>query len=329
MDYLANNKRYENMEYKRCGHSGLKLPAISLGMWHNFGSVDNYDQAKGLLLKAFDLGITHFDLANNYGPVAGSAEETLGKVLKHELSNYRDQLVISTKAGYGMWEGPYGDNGSKKYLISSLDQSLKRLGLDYVDIFYHHRPDDQTPIEETMGALDLMVRQGKALYVGLSNYNAEQTRRAVKVLKDLGTPCLISQPKYSMMTRWVEDELLDVLGHEGIGMMAFMPLEQGLLTNKYLKEIPADSRIASSSIFLNKGDLTEDRLNKIRQLNEIAGKRGQSLAQMAIAWVLRDSRVTSALIGASRISQLEENVQALDNLEFTQEDLQMIDSILK
>ncbi|ERJ13625.1 aldo/keto reductase [Haloplasma contractile] len=328
MKYVANDKRYQNMVYNRCGNSGLKLPAISLGMWHNFGSVDSYENAKAMILKAFDLGITHFDLANNYGPEPGSAEETLGRVLKKELKGYRDEVVISTKAGYGMWEGPYGDHGSKKYLISSLNQSLNRLGLAYVDIFYHHRPDKDTPLEETIGALDQIVRQGKALYVGISNYNAEETKRASEIAKDLGTPLLIHQPSYSMFNRSVENGLLDVTEEEGMGVMAFMPLQQGLLTNKYLKEIPEDSRAAGTSVFLNRNDITEDKILKIQKLNVIAKDRNQTLAQMAIAWVLRDKRVTSALIGASRVSQIEDNVKTINNLYFSQSELDAIRTII-
>ncbi len=328
MNYQPNNNRYQNMKYNRCGYSGLKLPLISLGLWHNFGSVDDFDNAKAMLLKAFDLGITHFDLANNYGPNPGSAEETLGKVLKAELNPYRNELVISTKAGYGMWPGPYGDFGSKKYLISSLDASLKRLGLDYVDIFYHHRPDHNTPLEETMNTLDLMVRQGKALYVGISNYNAEDTKKAADILKQLGTPCLINQSAYSMFNRSIENGLTDVCSNEGIGIMAFMPLAQGLLTNKYLKGIPTNSRAAGGSVFLNTKDITSEKLDKINLLNDLAMNRGQSLAQLAIAWVLRYKAVTSALIGASRPQQIEENVNSLNNLTFSDDELSKINTIL-
>jgi len=330
MVYCPAEDRYDKMQYNRCGKSGLKLPAISLGLWHNFGGVDSFENSRALVHKAFDLGITHFDLANNYGPPAGSAEENFGRILKKDLAGYRDELVISTKAGYDMWPGPYGDWGSKKYLVASLDQSLKRLGLDYVDIFYHHRRDPNTPLEETMGALDLIVRQGKALYVGISNYNAQETKEAVKILKDLGTPLLINQPSYSMFNRWVEDDgLLDLLEEEGVGSIVFSPLSQGLLTNKYLKEIPKNSRAAGSSRFLSENDITEDKLNKIKALNNIAVTRGQSLAQMALSWVLRRGRVTSALVGASKPSQLEENVKIVEKLDFSDEELELIDDILK
>lgn len=328
MSYSANVKRYESMKYNRCGNSGLKLPAISLGLWNNFGGLDIFENGRSLVCKAFDLGITHFDLANNYGPPPGSAEETFGKILKQDLQSHRDELIISTKAGYTMWDGPYGDWGSKKYLVSSLDQSLKRTGLDYVDIFYHHRPDPNTPLEETMAALDLIVRQGKALYIGLSNYKADQTKAASQILKRLGTPCLIHQPSYSMFNRWIEDGLQDVLEKEGIGTIAFKPLEQGLLTTKYLKGIPTDSRAAGHSVFLNAKDITEDKLKKVLSLNKIALERGQTLPQLALAWILRGGRVTTALIGASKISQLEDNVAALNNLDFSDEELLKIDRIL-
>lgn len=329
MGYCASEKRYEEMKYNRCGKSGILLPAISLGLWHNFGEITSFENSREMIKTAFDLGKTHFDLANNYGPPYGSAEETFGRILNKDLKNYRDELIISSKAGYDMWPGPYGDHGSRKYLVASLDQSLKRMGLDYVDIFYHHRPDPETPIEETMTALDHIVRQGKALYVGLSNYNAKQTEEAVKILKELGTPCLIHQASYSMFNRWIENGLQDVLKEEGVGTIAFMPLQQGLLTNKYLKEIPKDSRAASSSKFLHESDITEEKINKVRELNEIALERGQSLAQMALAWVLREGRVTSALIGASRPSQIIENVQAINNIEFSKEELELIEKILK
>lgn len=329
MGYCASEKRYEEMKYNRCGKSGILLPAISLGLWHNFGEITTFENSRDMIKTAFDLGITHFDLANNYGPPYGAAEETFGKILKKDLGNYRDELIISTKAGYDMWPGPYGDHGSRKYLIASLDQSLKRMGLDYVDIFYHHRPDPETPIEETMRALDHIVRQGKALYVGLSNYNAEQTKEAVDILKQLGTPCLIHQPSYSMFNRWIEEGLQDVLKEEGVGSIAFMTLQQGLLTNKYLKEIPKDSRAAGRSIYFHENDITEEKLNKVRALNEIAENRGQSLAQMALAWVLREEKVTSALIGASKPSQIVENVEALKNLSFSKEELELIDKITK
>jgi L-glyceraldehyde 3-phosphate reductase len=329
MTYIPSENRYDKMIYNRSGRSGLKLPAISLGLWHNFGGINVFENQRELIRKAFDLGITHFDLANNYGPPPGSAEENFGKILKLDFNGFRDEMIISTKAGYGMWAGPYGDWGSKKYLVSSLDQSLKRMDLDYVDIFYHHRPDPNTPMEETMGALDLIVRQGKALYVGVSNYNAEQTREAAAILKRLGTPFTIHQPRYNMFDRWIEGGLQEVLEVEGIGSIAFVPLAQGQLTNKYLNGIPKDSRAAGPSVFLNEKDLTEEKLNKIRMLNELAGKRGQSLAQMSLAWVLRGGKVTSALIGASKVSQIEENVAALDNLSFTEEELNKIEEILK
>ncbi|MGQ7887023.1 L-glyceraldehyde 3-phosphate reductase [Paenibacillus sp. WC2504] len=329
MVYQASSTRYAEMKYNRSGKSGLKLPAISLGLWHNFGGLDIHENGRAMLLRSFDLGITHFDLANNYGPPPGSAEEMFGKVLKSDLGAYRDEMIISTKAGYHMWEGPYGEWGSKKYLISSLDQSLKRMGLDYVDIFYSHRPDPNTPFEETMAALDQIVRQGKALYVGLSNYTAEQTREAVTILKGLGTPLLIHQPSYSMLNRWIESGLQDVLDEFGVGSIAFCPLAQGLLTNKYVSGVPSDSRAGGKSQFLNTKDITEEKLNQIIQLNELAASRGQSLAQMSLAWVLRGGRVTSALIGASRVSQIEENVAALKNLEFAPEELEQIEKILK
>lgn len=329
MVYQASPTRYAEMKYNRSGKSGLKLPAISLGLWHNFGGLDIHENGRAMLLRSFDLGITHFDLANNYGPPPGSAEEMFGKVLKNDLGAYRDEMIISTKAGYHMWEGPYGEWGSKKYLVSSLDQSLKRMGLEYVDIFYSHRPDPNTPFEETMAALDQIVRQGKALYVGLSNYTAEQTKEAATILKGLGTPLLIHQPSYSMLNRWIEGGLQDVLDEFGAGSIAFCPLAQGLLTNKYVSGIPSDSRAGGKSQFLNTKDITEEKLNQIIQLNELASSRGQSLAQMALAWVLRGGRVTSALIGASRVSQIEENVAALNNLEFAPEELEQIEKILK
>nr|WP_279077224.1 L-glyceraldehyde 3-phosphate reductase [Hafnia alvei] len=327
MSYLANPERYQSMEYRRCGNSGLQLPAISLGLWHNFGDTTLFDNSRDMLLRAFDLGITHFDLANNYGPPPGSAETNFGRVLQHDLLPYRDEMVISSKAGYTMWEGPYGDWGSKKYLVASLNQSLKRMGLDYVDIFYHHRPDPNTPLEETMGALDLIVRQGKALYVGLSNYPADTARQAIAILRDLGTPCLIHQPKYSMFERWVEGGLLDVLQDEGVGSIAFSPLAGGLLTDRYLHGIPEDSRAAHSQ-FLKPEAITEQKLGKIKQLNEMALARGQKLSQMALAWVLRGDRVTSVLIGASRISQIEDAVGMLENRHFSAEELSAIEKIL-
>lgn len=329
MSYLPSHVRYDHMKYNRCGDSGLKLSAISLGLWHNFGGVDNYENSRALLRRAFDLGITHFDLANNYGPPPGSAEETFGRILHDDFRKYRDEMIISTKAGYTMWPGPYGDHGSKKYLVSSLDQSLKRMNLDYVDIFYHHRPDPDTPVEETMTTLDLLVRQGKALYVGLSNYKPDQARQAFSILKELGTPCLIHQPRYSMLDRWVEDGLLDVLQEAGVGCIAFSPLGKGILTGRYLNGIPGDSRAASQSTFLKSDDITDELMNKVRILNNLAQKRGQNLAQMALAWVLRDDRVTSVLIGASKVSQIDDCVGTLQCLGFTHEELALIDEILK
>jgi L-glyceraldehyde 3-phosphate reductase len=330
LSYMASSTRYSAMQYRRTGKSGLKLPLISLGLWHNFGGVDKYETGREMCRTAFDLGITHFDLANNYGPPPGSAEENFGKMLRQDLGVYRDELVISSKAGYYMWPGPYGEWGSRKNLISSLDQSLKRMGLDYVDIFYSHRPDPDTPLEETMGALDSIVRSGKALYVGISSYNAEQTARATKILKDLGTPCLIHQPSYSLLNRWIEGDLLSVLGNEGVGCIAFCPLAQGLLTSRYLGgSVPDDSRISKPHGFLKENALNEATLAKINALNTIAKERGQSLAQMALAWCLRDPRMTSALIGASRSEQIVENVKALDNLAFSAEELDAIEAALK
>lgn len=328
MTYIASADRYQTMQYRRCGNSGIKLPAISLGLWHNFGHVDVADNYRKILHLAFDSGITHFDLANNYGPPPGSAEENFGKILKEDFRDYRDELIISSKAGYTMWPGPYGDWGSKKYLVASLDQSLKRMGLDYVDIFYHHRPDPNTPLEESMAALDLIVRQGKALYVGISNYPAELASKAIKILKELGTPCLIHQPKYSMFERWVEGGLLNVLGNEGVGCIPFSPLAQGLLTDKYLHGIPEDSRAARPTGFLQKSHITDERLSQIRDLNSLAVQRGQSLAQMALAWILKDERVTSVLIGASRPEQLSDSLKALDNHRFSVEELASIEKIL-
>ncbi|MDB5148559.1 MAG: L-glyceraldehyde 3-phosphate reductase [Mucilaginibacter sp.] len=328
MTYIASADRYQTMQYRRCGNSGIKLPAISLGLWHNFGHVDVADNYRKILHLAFDSGITHFDLANNYGPPPGSAEENFGKILKEDFRDYRDELIISSKAGYTMWPGPYGDWGSKKYLVASLDQSLKRMGLDYVDIFYHHRPDPNTPLEETMAALDLIVRQGKALYAGVSNYPAELASKAIKILKDLGTPCLIHQPKYSMFERWVEGGLLNVLGNEGVGCIPFSPLAQGLLTDKYLHGIPEDSRAARPTGFLQKSHITDERLSQIRDLNSLAVQRNQSLAQMALAWILKDERVTSVLIGASRPEQLSDSLKALDNLQFSADELARIEEIL-
>lgn len=329
MTYTPSEKRYDSMVYNRCGESGLKLPAISLGLWHNFGGVDVFENSRAMIRRAFDLGITHFDLANNYGPPPGSAEENFGRILKEDLAGYRDEMIISTKAGYRMWPGPYGEWGSKKYLIASLDQSLKRMDIDYVDIFYSHRPDPDTPLEETMSALDLAVRQGKALYVGISSYDAEQTKEAIEILNELGTPCLIHQPSYSMFNRWIEDGLQDVLEEEGVGSIAFCPLAQGLLTDKYLSGVPSDSRAAKPTGALSSNEITGDKLEKIKALNHMAAERGQSLAQMALAWVLRDGKVTSALIGASKVGQIEENVEALNNLKFTEEELTKIDNILK
>ena len=325
--YIANEQRYDTMLYRRCGKSGVRLPAISLGLWHNFGGADVFENSRAMLRRAFDLGITHFDLANNYGPPPGSAESNFSEILRLDFKPYRDELILSTKAGWDMWPGPYGDWGSRKYLLASLDQSLKRMGVEYVDIFYSHRPDPETPVEETMSALDQAVRSGKALYAGISSYNPAQTSAAVKILRELGTPCLIHQPKYSIFERWIEGGLLDVLGNEGIGAIAFTPLAQGLLTNRYLQGIPADSR-ASKAVFLKTSDITEGRLKQIRALNELAARRGQSLAQMALAWVLRDERMTSALIGASRVEQIEQNVAALANLSFTAAELAGIDTIV-
>ncbi len=326
---VANPARYEKMRYNRCGRSGLKLPVISLGLWHNFGDVDVLENCRKMIFRAFDLGITHFDLANNYGPSPGSAESNFGKILKEDLWHYRDEMIISTKAGYYMWPGPYGEWGSRKYLLSSLDQSLKRMQLDYVDIFYHHRPDPETPLEETMGALAQAVQQGKALYVGVSNYNPEQTRQAAKLLKEMGVACLIHQPVYNMFNRWVEDELISTLDELGIGCIAFSPLAQGLLTNRYLAGIPEDSRAAKPHGFLKSDQITEDKLAKIQALNELAKKRGQSLAQMALIWVLRHKTVTSVLIGASKVSQIEENVKIFENLVLSTDELIAIEQILR
>jgi L-glyceraldehyde 3-phosphate reductase len=327
MTYVAHPNRYNQMIYRRCGNSGIKLSAVSLGLWHNFGDVDVADNYRKTLHLAFDSGITHFDLANNYGPPPGSAEANFGKILKQDFHAYRDELILSTKAGYGMWDGPYGDWGSKKYLVSSLDQSLKRMQVDYVDIFYHHRPDPETPLEETMSALDLIVRQGKALYAGISNYPAEQAARAFEILKQLGTPCLIHQPKYSMFERWVEDGLLDVLEKYGVGCIPFSPLAQGLLTNKYINGIPKDSRVARGG-FLKAEQLTEDKINKVKALNDLALGRGQSLAQMALAWLLKDKRVTTVLIGASKPEQLADSLLCLNNIHFSEEELNAINTIL-
>lgn len=329
MCYGPAENRYDKMKYNRCGRSGLLLPAISLGLWHNFGEVDDFNICRDMILRAFDLGITHFDLANNYGPPPGAAEKTFGKIVKGDLSAYRDEIIISTKAGYLMWPGPYGDWGSRKFILASLDQSLKRIGVDYVDIFYSHRPDPDTPVEETMGALDTAVRQGKALYAGISNYTAEQTSKAAATLKNMGTPCLIHQAKYSMLNRWVEDGLLDVLGKEGIGCIAFCPLAQGLLTDRYLNGIPQDSRAAKPHGFLKRREITEGVLKKVRALSKIAAARGQTLAQTALAWVLKDSRITSVLIGASRVEQIEQNIAAIESAEFTAGELSQIEKILK
>ncbi|HEU4558649.1 MAG TPA: aldo/keto reductase [Longimicrobium sp.] len=325
---MTAESRYERMPYRRCGRSGLKLPSISLGLWHNFGSVDPFENARAMVLRAFDLGVTHFDLANNYGPAPGSAEETFGRILKRDLAGHRDELVISTKAGYRMWPGPYGDGGSRKYLLSSLDQSLGRMGIDYVDVFYHHRPDAETPIEESMGALEQAVRSGKALYAAVSNYNPEQTRQAAAILRESRTPFVLHQPKYSMFERTPEQGLFDVLEAEGIGGIVFSPLAQGLLTDRYLQGIPEDSRAARPSGFLQREQVTEQRIEQVRRLNQIAEGRGQSLAQLALAWVLRQPAVTSALIGASRVEQLEANVATIDRLELTRDELQAIEDIL-
>ncbi|MBU3011886.1 L-glyceraldehyde 3-phosphate reductase [Polaribacter vadi] len=325
--YIADENRYEKMNYRRTGNSGLLLPELSLGLWHNFGENDDFKNARNLLKCAFDNGITHFDLANNYGPPAGSAEKNFGKIVKKDFKSYRDELIISSKAGYGMWPGPYGDWGSKKFLVASLDQSLQRMGLDYVDIFYHHRPDENTPLEETMGALDLIVKQGKALYVGLSNYRPERAAEAFKILKDLGTPCLIHQPRYSLFDRWIEDGLLDLLGNSGVGAICFSPLAQGMLTNKYINGLPKDSRAVKESPFLNTQTVLE-MLPKIKALNEIAEQRNQNLAQMAISWILKDDRITSVLIGASKTSQILDSVKAIENTTFSDEELANINAVL-
>jgi L-glyceraldehyde 3-phosphate reductase len=328
MPYSADNSRYQTMQYRRSGYSGVKLPAVSLGLWHNFGDVDVYSNSRAMVLRAFDLGITHFDLANNYGPPPGSAEETFGQILAKDLRPYRDELVISSKAGYWMWEGPYGEWGSRKYLVSSIDQSLKRMGLEYVDIFYHHRPDPDTPLEETMTALDHIVRSGRALYVGISNYPADKTREASKILKQLGTPCLIHQPAYSMFNRWVEDGLINVLKDEGIGCIAFSPLAQGLLTDRYLGGIPQGSRASKEHGFLKPAHITEDKIDKVKKLNEIAKSRGQTLAQLALAWVLRHETMTSVLIGASKVEQIVDAVGTLQKLDFSTDEFKQIEKIL-
>jgi L-glyceraldehyde 3-phosphate reductase len=329
MDYTPATDRYEHLGYRRCGRSGLRLPPISLGLWHNFGGVDVFENGRTIVRRAFDRGVTHFDLANNYGPPPGSAEQAFGRILDLDLRPYRDELVISTKAGYDMWPGPYGDWGSRKYLLASLDQSLRRMRLDYVDIFYSHRPDPETPLEETMGALDQAVRQGKALYAGISNYTAEGTTEAASILRGLGTPCLIHQPRYSMFDRWIEDGLTDVLDREGIGSIAFSPLEQGLLTSKYLDGIPDGSRASKPHGFLRPEHVTPERIAKVRKLNEVARARGQSLAQMALVWVLRQPVVTSALIGASSASQLEQNLDSLEAPDLSPDELERIESILQ
>jgi len=331
MSYTANANRYELMKYRRCGNSGLKLPLISLGLWHNFGEIDDYENCGEILRTAFDNGITHFDLANNYGPPPGAAEELFGKIYKDDFKPYRDELIISSKAGWKMWDGPYGDWGSKKYLVASLDQSLRRMGLDYVDIFYHHRPDPETPLEETMAALDLIVRQGKALYVGISSYHPKEAAKAFKILQNLGTPCLIHQPKYSMLERWVEDGLLDLLGEEEVGCITFSSLAQGLLTDKYLNGIPADSRAGRH---LENGAIVESQvttavLEKVKQLNKLALQRNQTLAQMALAWVLKDERITSVILGASKPQQVVSGIEAIKNYHFTKKELKKIDSILE
>ena len=325
--YIAAEKRYKKMNYRRTGNSGLLLPEISLGLWHNFGDHDNFKNARNLLKCAFDNGITHFDLANNYGPAPGAAERNFGKILKKDFSTYRDELIISTKAGYGMWPGPYGDLGSKKFLVASLDQSLQRMGLDYVDVFYHHRPDSETPLEETMGALDLMVKQGKALYVGISNYRPKEAAKAFKILKDLGTPCLIHQPNYNLFDRWIEDGLLDLLKNSGVGAICFSPLAQGMLTNKYISGLPKDSRAIKDSPFLNANQVIE-KLPKIKELHKIAENRNQSLAQMAISWILKDARITSVLIGASKTDQITDSVKAIEDTIFTEHEIIAIDTIL-
>ena len=327
VEFRAIEDRYDEMTYRRCGKSGILLPAISLGLWHNFGFLDNIEKARNILRAAFNAGISHFDLANNYGPPYGSAEENFGVLLKRDFSKYRDELIISSKAGYDMWPGPYGNLGSRKYLIASCDQSLKRMGLDYVDIFYHHRPDPDTPLEETMGALDQLVRQGKALYAGISNYPADMAEKAACILKDLGTPCLIHQAKYSMFERWVEEDLLDILDDNGVGCIAFSPLAQGMLTDRYINGIPEDSRAAKDMTYLERGHV-EAQLYKIKLLHEIALERGQKLSQMALSWLLKDDRITSVLIGASSVRQLKDNLDALDKLEFDEDEIKKIDEVL-
>ncbi|MEA2316520.1 MAG: L-glyceraldehyde 3-phosphate reductase [Solirubrobacteraceae bacterium] len=324
MTHLPASDRYDAMTYRRCGRSGLQLPAISLGLWNNFGEDKPIETQRAIIRRAFDRGVTHIDLANNYGPPPGAAEINFGRILREDLAAYRDELIISTKAGYDMWPGPYGEWGSRKYLLASLDQSLQRMGLDYVDIFYSHRLDPDTPLEETLGAVDTAVKQGKALYAGISSYSGPRTTEAVQIFRELGTPLLIHQPSYSLLNRWIEEDLLDVIGEEGIGVIAFSPLGQGMLTDRYLDGVPEDSR-AAKGVFLDRGHLTEENLARVRALNEIAGRRGQSLAQMAIAWVLRDSRITSALVGASSVKQLDDNLGALDNLDFSADELEEID----
>ncbi|WP_100616015.1 L-glyceraldehyde 3-phosphate reductase [Confluentibacter citreus] len=329
MSYIADNKRYDGMQYNRCGKSGIDLPLVSLGLWHNFGGVDVFENGRNMVLRAFDLGITHFDLANNYGPPAGSSEENFGKILKNDLKSYRDEMIITSKAGWGMWPGPYGDFGSRKYLIASCDQSLKRMGLEYVDIFYSHRPDPNTPVEETMMALDHLVKSGKALYAGISSYNPEQSRKAITILKELGTPCLVHQPPYSMFNRWIEDGLLDVLGETGVGSVVFSPLFQGLLTDKYLHGIPEGSRASKPDSFLTTSDINETNIKKVIALNEIAKKRSQKMSQLALSWVLRDKRVTSVIIGASKVSHIEDAVGINNHPAFSSEELQAIETILR
>ncbi len=328
MNNNISSDRYQKMTYNRCGNSGLKLPAISLGLWHNFGYVNDYENSKNLIYTAFNNGITHFDLANNYGPPPGAAEEVFGRILQEEFQGYRDEMIISSKAGYTMWDGPYGDWGSKKYLVSSLDQSLKRMKLDYVDIFYHHRPDPETPLRETMDTLSLMVQQGKALYVGISNYKAAEAEKAIQILKENGTPCLIHQPKYSMFERWVEGGLLDVLEENGVGCIPFSPLAQGLLTDKYLHGIPADSRVATSGVFLKESSITPEKIEVISKLNEVAKSRGQKLSHMALSWILKDKRITTVLIGASKAEQITDAIMALNNTSFSAEEILLIDQIL-
>jgi L-glyceraldehyde 3-phosphate reductase len=331
MAYIPASNRYEQINYRRCGNSGIKLPLISLGLWHNFGKIDDLENCRNILHTAFDNGITHFDLANNYGPPPGAAEETFGRIFKEDFKPYRDELIISSKAGYTMWEGPYGDFGSKKYLIASLDQSLKRMDLDYVDIFYHHRPDPETPLEETMEALHLIVQQGKALYVGISNYKAEEAQKAIEILKELRTPCLIHQARYSMFDRWVEDALLNVLEKEKVGCITFSSLAQGLLTNKYVDGIPSDSRVGRhlQNGAISESNITDAVIDKVKQLNHIAGNRGQSLAQMALAWILKDKRITSVILGASKSSQVKEGIEAAKNINFSKDELDKIELILK